>query len=356
MKIEKSELAPNKVKLVAEASVEEADRALSDGVDVFLARVGAKPLAEGESPLEAMKVRFGEERAERALSDAAINYLLPFALEQEKLIPACSPLPEESPMPKPGEPFAFTVTVFTRPELELSSYEPPEIVVQREHTSEREIDDQILAIAKQATTTEDNAVTGMPQPVTPAITDTWVAENFPVKDINTVAELRAQIKRMLEAMKESDMEREKVNASVSKLAERLVGEVPAEIIETMKKDMIAGIEEELLSNEGKMLDVVLKDQGITREQFDESMETRARATLMEGLTMDAVFRHENLEITDEDVEDTIQAISSTADPSDREAAAQRLRDMGRTPAIEEVAKRMKAGTWIAQHAKITIEA
>lgn len=354
MKVQHSESGQSKVTMSVEATAEEVDRALTDGVDVFLARVGAKPLTPGEDPLEAMKARFGDERAERALSDAVINYLLPFALEQEKLIPACSPMPNESPIPEPSSPFAFTVTVFTRPELELSSYEPVEVTVKREYTSDREVDDRILAIAQQAATTEPNPVTGMPQPVTPSITDEWVAEFFPVPEINTVGELRAQIKRMLDAMKENEMEREKVNAAVSKLSERLVGDIPAEIVETMKKDMIAGIEEDLLS-EGKMLDVVLKDQQIPRERFEQSMEDQARMTLVEGLTMDAVFRHENLALSDEDIEDTINAIASTADPSDREAAVARLRDMGRTPAIEEVAKRMKAGTWIAEHAKITVE-
>ena len=354
MKVEHSEVAQNKVTMKVEATAEEVDRALTDGVDVFLARVGAKPLDAGEDALAGMALRFGENRAERALSDAVINYLLPFALEQEHLVPACSPVPETSPIPEAGKPFAFSVTVFTRPELELSSYEPPVVTVKREYTTDREIDERILAIAQQAATTEENPVTGMPQPVTPSITDAWVAENFPVEDINTVAELRTQLKRMLDSMKENDMERQKVNAAVAKLSERLVGDVPSEIVETMKKDMIAGIEEDLLA-EGKMLDVVLKDQQITRELFEQSMEEQARATLMEGLTMDAVFRHEHLELTDADIEDTIGAIASTADPSDREAAANRLREMGRTPAIEEVAKRMKAGTWIADHAKITIE-
>lgn len=354
MKVTHEEQGQSKIVMHVEATVEEVNRALSDGVDVFFARVGAMPLAPGEAPIDAMKKRFGEERAEKAMSDAVINYLLPFALEKEGFIPACSPVPEDSPLPEADKPFSFSATVFTRPELELSSYEPVEVTIKRPAVTDADVDDQLLGIAQQATAMQTDPVSGAQTPVTPAITDAWVAENFPIASINTVRELRAQIKQMLEAMNAQELEREKVNAAVAKLSERLVGDVPAEIIETMKKDMIAGIEEDLIG-EGKLLDVVLKEQEIPREQFEQSMESQARMTLVEGLTMDAVFRHENLGITDADIEDTVNAIASTASPDDREAAAARLREMGRTPAVEEVAKRMKAGTWIAEHAKITIE-
>ena len=301
--------------------------------------------------------RFGPERADRALSDAVMNHLLPEALRQSGLEPACSPMPVGEPTPADGEPFSFSATVFVLPQLELSDYETPvAVTVERVYASEHDVDQQLLALAAHFSTTEKSQLTGNEVRSLPAIDDEWVATVYPVPTINTVADLRAQLRTYLDRFNEDDFENRTVNAAVAALSERLEGEAPRQVVEILGRDMIADVEEEILANEGKALNTALKEQGVKREDFDRAMFAQARDSVMESLTLDAVFRHEGMQVSDDDIEQAIARIASTAGDEGQVLAAQAsLREMGRTPQLEEVARRLKAGQWIEAHAQVTVQ-
>lgn len=357
MKTQKSRASESRYLITVETTGEETDAAIRAGVPQFLDRVHASQLGEDEGLREGLAKRFGEERTDQALSDAVMNYLLPLALRDLGLEPACSPVPVGEPTPREGEPFAFQANVYVLPEMELSDYETPvSVTVERSYTTESEVDQQLMALAAHFSTLERSELTGNEVRSMPAIDDEWVATVYPVPGINTVEELRAQLRHRLDVYKESDFENRKVNAAVAALSARLEGQAPQEIVDIIAKDMIADVEEEVLAEQGKVLDTVLKEQKIKREDFDRAMYDRARDSVLEGLTMDAVFRHEGMAITDDDIEDAIRRISGNAGDEAAVLQAQSsLREMGRTPELVEVARRLKAGQWIADHAQVTVE-
>ena len=357
MKTRKSKASESRYLIFVETEAPETDAAIREGVPMFLDRVHASQLGEDEDLHEGLVKRFGEERADQALSDAVMNYLLPLALRNLELEPACSPVPVGEPTPHVGEPFSFEANVYVLPQMELSDYETPvSASVERSYTTESEIDQQLLALAAHFSTVGESELTGNQVRTMPAIDDEWVAAVYPVPGINTVEDLRAQLRNRLDTYKESDFENRKVNAAVAALSQRLEGEAPQEIVDIIAKDMIADVEEEVLAEQGKVLDTVLKEQKIKREDFDRAMYDRARDSVREGLTMDAVFRHEGMEVTDGDIEDAIRRISANAGDEAAVLQAQtNLREMGRTPELVEVARRLKAGQWIADHAQITVE-
>lgn len=357
MKTRKSKASESRYLIFVETEAPETDAAIREGVPMFLDRVHASQLGEGEDLHEGLVKRFGEERADQALSDAVMNYLLPLALRNLELEPACSPVPVGEPTPHAGEPFSFEANVYVLPQMELSDYETPvSVSVERSYTTESEIDQQLLALAAHFSTVGESELTGNQVRTMPAIDDEWVATVYPVPGINTVEDLRAQLRNRLDTYKESDFENRKVNAAVAALSQRLEGEAPQEIVDIIAKDMIADVEEEVLAEQGKVLDTVLKEQKIKREDFDRAMYDRACDSVREGLTMDAVFRHEGMEVTDGDIEDAIRRISANAGDEAAVLQAQtNLREMGRTPELVEVARRLKAGQWIADHAQITVE-
>ena len=86
------------------ASAAEVSQCLVDGIDNFLARVGARPLGENETIEDALVNRFGEDHAPEARANVVINSLLPLALDETGLLPACSPIPVDPAFPEAGKP------------------------------------------------------------------------------------------------------------------------------------------------------------------------------------------------------------------------------------------------------------
>lgn len=357
MQTEKKKVSDSCYLITVNLTADETDKAIEEGVPAFLERVQSMPFEEGEELHAGLVRRFGDERADRALADSVINYVLPAALRDLELEPACSPVPVEEPTPQKGQPYSFQANTYVLPQVELSDYETPvSVTVKRFFTTEDEIDQNLLALAAHFSTIEQSPLTGNDVRNMPTIDDEWVAKVYPVPFINTVADLRSQIRTRLDAQKDEEFENQKVNAAVAALSARLEGEPPTEIVNIIFKDMVANIEESVLANEGKILNVVLKEQKIKREDFDRGILQRARESVLEGMTMDAVFRHEGMEITDEDIEQAIQRMTAGAGDEGQVLQAQTaLREMGRTPELVEVARRLKAGQWIGEHANVTEE-
>lgn len=357
MQTEKKQVSDSCYLITVNLTPDETAQAVKEGVPEFLERVQSMPFEEGEELRAGLVRRFGDERADRALADAVINHVLPAALRQTGLEPACSPVPLEEPTPQESQPYAFQAHVYVLPQVELSDYDTPvEVTVKRFYTTEDEIDQQLLALAAHFSTVSQSPLTGNDVRNIPTIDDEWVAKVYPVPFINTVDDLRAQLRTHLDAQKSDEFENQKVNAAVSVLSQRLQSQPPEEIVQIVFKDMVANIEESVLANEGKILNVVLKEQKIKREDFDRGILDRARESVREGMTMDAVFRHEGMDVTDDDIEQAIQRMTvGNGDEAEVMQAQAALREMGRTPELVEVARRLKAGQWIGAHANVTEE-
>lgn len=353
MKVSAVGASEYKYLMSVEASSAEVNQCLVDGVADFLARVGAKPMEPGETLDQALVNRFGEDHADMARANIVINSLLPLALNQADLLPACSPIPLDPAFPEAGKTYSFDAEVYVLPEMELENYDAPKAVVKKVRISGRDIDNQLYAIAHEFATVEKDPETGIEAEQLPSITDEWVRDIFPDESVNTAKELRAFVRTALEAAAEQDLEQEKVNAAVAVMGRRLVGEVPEEIVQIMAADMLAQVQEDAINN-GQILEIALRDAGSSLESFKAEIAEQARATVVENLVMDAIFRHFEMELSPQDIELTIQGIASTADPENLEEAYENLRTMADSPAVLEVARRMKAGQWVAENAEVTV--
>lgn len=349
-----TEIASDYLRLMTvQVSADEVLHALNTGIHDFFARTGARPLGEDEDLGQAIIDRFGEDRADMARSNIVINYLLPLALDEVGLTPACSPIPVDPAAPELGKMYMFLTKVYITPAMELSSYDAPKAVVKRVRISGRDVDNQLMALAKEFATIEFDPTTGEQIETLPVINDEWVRDVFPDDDVNTAHELRSMVRQALEVASQDDLEQEKVAAAIKTLGRRLVGEVPQEIVDIIAADMFAGINEEALGS-GRFLELELRQNGMTLDQYKAELAEQARANVIEGIVMDAIYRHFEMDITEADVEATIQGIASTAEAMYREEALANLRAMADSAAIQEVARRMKASQWIADNAIITV--
>ncbi len=352
MNVKRTPAENGKVKLVITADPSETDKAFTAGIALMLDQAGVPADPEKATPYEAMSKLFGsQEQIDQATIGAVVNYLLPFALDSEKITLVTSPDydPSKLGVPQQGMPYAFEVTVQPKPEFELDSYDPVEVTVTRRHVTDQEIDQQLKMMADQAATPHMDIMTGEQTRMAPKIDDAWVKENIPDDACNTVAELRDRLREAGERYMNDQLEQDKMNQAVMAMTRNFTAQIPDDIVASTKHDFIESFKAQLAA-QGKKLEDVLEQEGATEDQFEYDMETQARSMLTQGFTLDAVFRHAGLEVDDDDMKEAIRSMAG----DNAEEAERQLRETGRLFAVTEAAERLKAGKHILDQAKITV--
>ena len=105
----------------------------------------------------------------------------------------------------------------------------------------------------------------------------------------------------------------------------------------------------LMSN----LRMQLQQQNMTYEQFIEQqggeqqfnmmMMMQTREMLVQGYALDALFRHEKMVLTDEDIEAACRSMSPQQNPKQ---VRNQMEQTGRGFALREAAERLKANRWL----------
>ena len=154
-----------------------------------------------------------------------------------------------------------------------------------------------LVMGKTSTITFDVTVNAVKERQMPELTDEWVSEKI---GMETVDELRSEIREELEGQKGAYLPRLKESRVLRALAERLDGEVP----ETMVDEASASLMQDFfnqLQRQGMTLDAYLKQQDITSAQFREDIQAQATDVAAQDLALDAWAAEKGFEVTDEDI-------------------------------------------------------
>ncbi|MDR1422397.1 MAG: hypothetical protein LBI64_05995 [Coriobacteriales bacterium] len=181
--------------------------------------------------------------------------------------------------------------------------------------------------------------------VIPAITDVWIAKNFP--GIKTVPELREFIRSELLRAKTHELESMKTSAAAAELAKRFEGSIADEFYEFTRAEIMARFQQQL-QQQGLTMQRYLQQQGIDERQFDMNTMLQIREVLVQGFSLDALARHLKLELDDEDIAETYRRM---APGYEREARAE-FEGSGRLYLVRQAALRTKANTWLAQTAEV----
>ena len=350
MKVEKVKEENGELELSITASPEEVDKAFTDGLDVFIDQFQLRSL-EGETALQKIYNAMSPEEARDAVSSAVISYLIPFALDQENIIPMTSSSVDAESDPVEGKEFTFNVTILPKPEFELTSYDPVEVsVLAPLDVTEQDIDMQMHMLASQFATVKVDPETGEEETIIPEVTDEWVETNLKGMGVTTVEELRKQFRATSEKVKEEQLDSAKANAVMAEWAKRFDGEVSPKMVDAMTTDMLEGFKMEL-AQQGKTLMDFMLEQKTDEKQIRASLAAQAEAQLINGFVFDAIFRHEGLEL---EVDDLKHALTAMA-PGQEEEVFDQLQNAGRAFLLKEGASRMKAANWAMHSAKITLE-
>jgi trigger factor len=121
------------------------------------------------------------------------------------------------------------------------------------------------------------------------------------EEVETLDELKAKIRTRLENSKKHDAEHHVQDAVVQKAAENTEVEIPEVMVENQINRMLQDFEQQL-QMQGMNLEIYFQytgqDENALREQMREDAENRVKV----NLTLEAIAKAENLEVSDEEVD------------------------------------------------------
>lgn len=181
----------------------------------------------------------------------------------------------------------------------------------------------------------------------PQMTDEWIAQYMPF--YRSVADLRQMVRQSMEREAMAQQTALGCRAAAAELAKRFEGHIDDDIYESMQKTVLSRIRQQL-KEQGKSFEEYAEEVGEQMANMQIMMETRQ--ALREGFALDAVFRHEGLELTDEDMEFWCREMYPDTDPRQTRLAMERS---GQGFMMKEAASRLKANRWVYEHAQVTWE-
>ena len=298
MKVEAAEQSAGKVRVNVQISSEEFEEALKKGLPPFLAAMGLRisEKTDYDVALKTLADDDSDEELNRVKLDCAVSYLMPRAVEQSGFSPVCNPAIVGSERNEDGS-VSFGIEIHPKPEIELSDYTPVTVTVSHPTVTEEEIDQRIDAMAALGAVTQPDIITGKPKKVPAIIDDRWVQKN--VNGCNSVAQLRESLREAGMKHKQQELERLVVAKATVQFAERLTAPILDETIEAVTDNMVGELVNQL-AQQGLTLQDYVVQRKITIDAMRDDARKQAVANLRQGAVLDAIFRHEGMELTDEE--------------------------------------------------------
>ena len=161
--------------------------------------------------------------------------------------------------------------------------------------------------------------------------------------------MRDDIRRGLNRQLSGEYENYKRNMAAGELAKRFQGSIADEVYESMSRNLMNNMRAEV-EQQNMTWDQFVEQQG-GEQQFNMMMMMQTRQMLVQGYALDALFRHEGLVVSDEDVQEACAAMN----PQNPQGVRRQMEESGRGFALREAAERIKANKWLLEHADITVK-
>jgi trigger factor len=165
-------------------------------------------------------------------------------------------------------------------------------------------------------------------------------------EVETLDALREKIKNRLKESKEHEAKHTIENAVIEQAAENAEIDVPEVMIENEIDRMMKEFEQRLQA-QGLNLDLYKQFSGQDESELKEQMKADAEKRVRVSLTLEAIAKAENIEVTDEEVEKELEKMSETYNlPAD-----QIKQILGSTDSIKEDLKLNKAVELLVENRK-----
>lgn len=182
--------------------------------------------------------------------------------------------------------------------------------------------------------------------VAPVINDEWVNKNMPW--YGSYQGLRDAISASVEKQQKPQYDNYVRSVAAGELAKRFKGRIDDPVYEAMAKTMSQNLHQQAAAQNMTWDQFVQQNGG--EQQLNMMMMLQTRELLTQGYALDAVFRHEGLVITDDDILDVCWQLN----PNDPKHVRRQLEESGNGWSLRESAERMRANKWVVEHADITV--
>lgn len=344
MKTTVDKLEEGRVKIRVEATPEEVNEALEQGVGLLARQAGIKlPASTLDDVRKTLAGIMGDEQADRFIEIAVINYLIPFALDDAGVTAQSSPDITPEGIVAANHPYVFSFETFVTIPHELNSYDNVSVHVDAvSEVTDDEVNAQIRMLAR-AMAKDGETV--------PEITDEWVQSLELDKPAKTVDELRELMRQAGVQYKTDTYERDRRTAVMRAWGDRVIGDFPESQVDAYVRGMVADMEEQL-SAQGSSVEEERKRQNLTEEQFDQMMRKDALGMLKSAAALDAIADHAGLVPDMEMLQKAAEMLQPEDDSAETVDAYER---MGRGSILRLNARRMMAADWAADHADVSAE-
>jgi len=127
-------------------------------------------------------------------------------------------------------------------------------------------------------------------------------------EVETLDELRTKKKEELTAQKEQDAENQMRETLVTQASDNAIVDIPEAMVTTEVEQMVKEFEQRL-QQQGMTMEMYFQFSGQDEEAFKEQMRGDAEKRVKTNLTLEAIFNEENLDVTDEEVEEEISKMA-----------------------------------------------
>lgn len=139
----------------------------------------------------------------------------------------------------------------------------------------------------------------------PELNDEFADE---VSEFDTLEEYKADIKKNLEVKREEEAKTRREDEAVDAAIKNATIEIPEPMLRTQEEELADRMAQNL-RYQGMDLQTYLKYTNMSEEQFITSMKPQAERTIRTRLTLEAVVKAENIEVSDEEYEAELQKIA-----------------------------------------------
>ncbi len=167
---------------------------------------------------------------------------------------------------------------------------------------------------------------------------------------DNVEMMREDLRIRMGATQELQHERAKEAALKKVLAERLVGEVPESMIRTKTSQLLRDFQNQL-EQSGMTVESYSASIGIPVEVIEADINEQGEQVVREELALEALFRQEGMEITDEDVRNDIATMITGSQTVEDMLA--RWTENGLIPVVREQIAQQRAVQWLLEHGTVT---
>lgn len=147
--------------------------------------------------------------------------------------------------------------------------------------------------------------------------------------IETVEDLKEDIKNTLAKHKEDSEKNRVIGTAVKFAVDNAEVDIPIEMIDYEKQNMINQTEQSIKGQYGMEMEMYVQLMGMTMEQYEAEVARQAQDRVLTSLVIEAVSDKEDFEVTDDEVDAKVKEIAEMYQMKEEEVLKQVTREMVR---------------------------